>query len=67
MIEIVLTVTVTITFVIVWNIQQIWILDDVHTLSYFPSYPKIFPFNSRGVFFLALQGSVLLHRIPFSY
>ena len=40
---------------------------DVFTLSNITPYPEIFPFKPRGVFSLALQGAVLLHRIPFSY
>ena len=39
---------------------------DVFTLSNITPHPEIFPFKPRGVFFLALQGAVLLHRIPFS-
>ena len=40
---------------------------DVFTLSNITPHPEIFPFKPRGVFSLALQGAVLLHRIPFSY
>ena len=40
---------------------------DVFTLSNITPHPEIFPFKPRSVFFLALQGAVLLHRIPFSY
>ena len=40
---------------------------DVFTLSNITPHPEIFPFKPRGVFPLALQGAVLLHRIPFSY
>ena len=40
---------------------------DVFTLSNIIPHPEIFPFKPRSVIFLALQGAVLLHRIPFSY